>query len=233
MNREHPEARFGPPGLPITGALLLGEVIAVDDPDGRNRVRIKLLSYDGPDSQDAPIWARVAVPFAGNDRGAFFIPGVGDEVLVGFVNGDPRLPVVVGAMWNGANAAPESLPGNAVDRWSLTGTHGTRIAIVEESAASAKVEFSTPGGVKGTLTDEGGGRIKFEAAGSTMTMEPAGVTIETPGSATIKASRVSIEAGIVQVNAGMSTFSGVVQCDVLLTNTVVATTYTPGAGNIW
>ncbi|MEZ4434321.1 MAG: hypothetical protein R3F65_18100 [bacterium] len=59
------------------------------------------------------------------------------------------------------------------------------------------------------------------------------MTIETPGTATVKASRVTVEAGIVQVNAGMSTFSGVVQCDVLLTNTVVATTYTPGAGNIW
>ncbi|MEZ4434320.1 MAG: hypothetical protein R3F65_18095 [bacterium] len=65
---------------------------------------------------------------------------------MGFVNGDPRLPVVVGAMWNGANAAPESLPGDTVDRWSLTGTHGTRIAIVEAKASTAKVEFSTPAG---------------------------------------------------------------------------------------
>ena len=38
---------------------------------------------------------------------------------------------------------------------------------------------------------------------------------------------------MVTVNSGLSKFSGVVQCDVLITNTVVSSTYTPGAGNIW
>jgi hypothetical protein len=38
---------------------------------------------------------------------------------------------------------------------------------------------------------------------------------------------------MVSVNAGMSTFSGVVQCDTLISNTVISATYTPGAGNIW
>ena len=75
------EARFGPPTLPPASATHLAEVVSVEDPDSRNRIQVRLLSYDGPDDQDAAFWARVAVPFAGNERGAFFIPGVGEEVV--------------------------------------------------------------------------------------------------------------------------------------------------------
>jgi len=49
----------------------------------------------------------------------------------------------------------------------------------------------------------------------------------------ITAGQVEVSAGMVKVDAGMSKFSGVVQCDTLIATTVVATTYTPGAGNIW
>jgi hypothetical protein len=44
---------------------------------------------------------------------------------------------------------------------------------------------------------------------------------------------MEVSAGMVTVNAGMSKFSGVVQCDTLITNAVISTSYTPGAGNIW
>jgi hypothetical protein len=44
---------------------------------------------------------------------------------------------------------------------------------------------------------------------------------------------VQVSAGQVTVNAAMSTFSGMVKCDVMQATTVIATTYTPGAGNVW
>ena len=52
-----------PPGL--YGASYLAEVVDVDDPQGLARVQVRLLSFDGLDRQDAPVWARVAAPFAG------------------------------------------------------------------------------------------------------------------------------------------------------------------------
>lgn len=214
-------------------ASYLAEVISVDDPDRLARVQIRLLNCDGLDDQDGPVWARVAVPFAGADRGAFFLPDVGDEVLVVFLNGDPRFPMVVGGLWNGRDQSPDSLPGDRVDRWTITGKAGTKFSIVEEQRGQEKIVFETPGGVKGTLTDEAGGKIKLEAAGNTVTMETSGVTIQAAAKVTVQASQVEVSAGMVTVNAGMSKFSGVVQCDTLISNTVVSAMYTPGAGNIW
>lgn len=216
-------------------AAYLAEVVSVNDPDGLTRVQVRLVGFDGPDDQDGPIWARVAVPFAGADRGAFLLPDVGDEVVISFLNGDPRLPVVVGGLWNGSAGAPERLGGSGdrVDRWTFVGKAGTRIAIVEESPGEATISFTTPGGVKGELTDSGGGAIEFEAAGTTITIDGQGVSIQTPGKVEVQATQVNVTSGQVSVDAAISKFSGIVKCDVLQATTVIATTYTPGAGNIW
>lgn len=212
----------------------LAQVVSVSDPTNQGRVQVKLLSFDAAPNQDAAVWARVAVPFAGNNRGAFLIPDVDDEVLVSFVNGDPRFPIVVGGLWNGRDTPPEQLPGSSVDRWTLVGKAGTRIAIVEESAATATISFTTPGGVSGTLTDEAGGKIELQAAGTTITVDSSGVTVDTPTQVKVNAgAKVDVTAGMVNVSAGLSKFSGVVQCDTLITNSVISTSYTPGAGNIW
>lgn len=215
-------------------ATYLAEVVSVEDPEGLSRVQIRLLNFDGVGDQDGPIWARTAVPFAGNNRGAFFIPDVGDEVLVTFINGDPRLPVVVGGLWNGSDAPPEQLGGSQVDRWTIVGKAGTRIAIIEESASEATISFTTPGGVSGELTDSGGGKVEFSAAGSTITMDSSGISIQTSGKVEVQAaSKVDVTSGMVTVNSALADFSGVVKCQVLQATTVIASTYTPGAGNVW
>jgi uncharacterized protein involved in type VI secretion and phage assembly len=212
-------------------ATYLGEVTDVQDPESLGRVQIKLLNLEHVNDNSNRIWARVAVPFAGNNRGAFMLPDVGDEVLIQFVNGDARLPIVVGGLWNGSATPPETLGGSNVDRWTIVGKAGTRIAIVEES--SPTIALTTPGAVSATLTDEGGGKIEIKAAGTTITVDSQGVSVQTPAKVTVQASQVAVSAGMVKVDAAMSTFSGLVKCDVLQTNTVIASAYTPGAGNIW
>lgn len=210
----------------------LAKVVSVQDPDGLARVKVRLLTVDG--EGDAEIWARVAVPFAGANRGALFIPDVDDEVLVTFLAGDPRFPIVIGGLWNGADSPPEQFGGDRIDRWTITGKAGTRIAIVEESSGSPTIEFRTPNGVSGTLTDESGGRIKFEdTAGNSITIDSQGITLQAASKVKVQASQVEVQAGMVRVDAAVSTFSGMVRCDVLQATSVIATTYTPGAGNIW
>lgn len=209
----------------------LAKVVSVQDPNSLSRVQVQLL---GPDAaNDAPVWARVALPFAGDNYGAFMIPDVDDEVLVVLLAGDPRSPVVIGSLWNGATSIPETIGGANVDRWTLTGRNGTRIAIVEQASGQEKVEIETPSGVKATLTDASGGSIKLEASGNTVTMDTQGVTIQAGSKVKVSAAQVEVSAGMVKVDAGMSKFSGVVKCDSLIATTVVGNTYTPGAGNVW
>src|SRR5262249_47023654 len=157
----------------------LAEVVSVEDRNGRGRVQIRLYDHDNVGHQDAPIWARVAVPFAGSNYGAFFIPNKGDEVLVNFLNGDPRLPIVVGGLWNGAAQQPERLGGDgkSVDRWTITGKNGTRIAIIEQQGGQPTIKLSTPGGVTGTFTDENGGKIELHVQGTTITADSSGVLV--------------------------------------------------------
>jgi len=210
----------------------LARVTSVQDPDSLARVKVKLLTVDG--DGEAEIWARVAVGFAGPDRGAFFIPDVDDEVLITFVGGDPRFPVVIGGLWNGGQNPPDQFSGNKVDRWTITGKAGTKISIIEESSSSAKIEFTTPNGVTGTLTDESGGSIKFaDTAGNSITIDSQGIALQASAKVKVSAGQVEISAGMVKVDAGLSKFSGVIKCDVLQATTVVASTYTPGAGNVW
>lgn len=64
-------------------------------------------------------------------------------------------------------------------------------------------------------------------------MAAAGITISTSAKVTIQAANVDSSASMVKVDAGMSKFSGVVQCDTLISNAVVSSSYTPGAGNLW
>jgi len=219
----------------LHGGSYLARVVAVNDPQGIGRVKICLFSFDGSDEQDAEIWARVAVPFAGDSRGAFLIPDIDDEVLVSFVNGDPRQPIVIGGLWSGSADVPETLggDGDSVDRWTITGKAGTRIAIVEEQPSDATIRFTTPGGTSGELTDAGGGKIEFRMGGTTVTYDNQGVTVNTGMNVTVQATQVEISASMVTVNAGMSRFNGVVHADTVISNSVVSASYTPGAGNIW
>jgi uncharacterized protein involved in type VI secretion and phage assembly len=210
------------------------EVVSVDDPDRKQRVQVRLLSHDGLGEQDGPIWARLVVPFAGDRRGAFFVPDVGDEVLVALVNDDPRQAVVLGALWSGRTELPETLGGDGtrVDRWTITGKNGTRVAIVEDSTGD-RIELSTPGGVTGTLSDEAGGKAVLHAAGSTVTIDSNGVSVQTPANVSVDATQVDVSAGTVNVTAAVSKFSGLVSCETLQASTVVGGTYTTGVGNIW
>jgi len=223
--------------LPMLGSgAFLAHVVSVQDPNSKNRVQVCVYNTDGINDQNGPVWARVAVPFAGSNRGAFFIPDVGDEVLVMFLSGDPRFPVVIGGMWNGHDSAPDQLggSGSSVDRWTITGKAGTKIAIIEDSTGPT-VQFTTPGQLTGKMTDSDGS-IEFSDANQTsVRIDSSGVTINAPTAQVqvTAASSMSVTAPQLSVNAAMATFSGVVQCQVMQATTVVATTYTPGAGNVW
>jgi uncharacterized protein involved in type VI secretion and phage assembly len=209
----------------------LAVVISVQDPQGKGRVQVRLHGAD-PDGE-ALLWARVAVPFAGSNYGAFLLPGVEEEVVVVFSGGDARYPIVVGALWTGADSLPEELSGDKVDRWSITGKDGTRIAIVEEGASQAKVEIETPNGAKATLTDQSGGEITLTVGTNTLTMDTSGVSIETAGEFSVQCSTMTLNATSVTVNSGTTDFNGATSSLSHKTLSVNSMAYNQAAGNVW
>jgi len=73
------------------------------DPQGIGRVKVTFPLMDGKVVSN---WVRVASFFAGPDRGAFFLPKKGDEVLVSFAYGNTSMPFVIGLLWNGKDKPP-------------------------------------------------------------------------------------------------------------------------------
>ena len=206
----------------------------VADPEGQGRVKISLPWSPDGDGGGYEAWARLATFMAGNDRGSWFIPDVDDEVLVAFAAGDPRHPFVVGSLWNGQDAPPEQMDGaGRNDIKVLRSRNGVKITL-DDTQGQEQLVLETPGGQVVTLKD-GPGIIELEDSnGNTVTLEASGVTVNASANVTIQAGGVAeITASMVNVNAGMSNFSGVVRADTVISNSVVSASYTPGAGNIW
>lgn len=208
-------------------------VTDIRDPDGQGRVKITLPWSPDSDGGRYEAWARVATLMGGSQRGSWFIPDVNDEVLVAFEAGDPRRPYVVGGLWNGQDNPPESMDGAGKNfKKVLRSRNGVTITL-DDSDGQETMVLETPGGQKITLKDGPGAVEIVDSNGNSVKLETSGVTVTASAKVTVNASIMEISAGTLTVNAGMSKFSGVVQADTVISNSVISASYTPGAGNIW
>ena len=208
-------------------------VTDIVDPEGLGRVKIALPW--SPDTAGAryETWARLATFMAGNNRGSWFIPDVDDEVLIVFEGGDPRRPYVIGSLWNGKDKPPESMDGAGKNfKKVLRSRNGVKLTM-DDTDGREQFILETPGGQKLTLKDGPGAVEIVDSNGNSIKMEASGITITASAKVTINASQVAVSAGMVTVDAAISKFSGVVQCDTMISNSVISASYTPGAGNIW
>jgi uncharacterized protein involved in type VI secretion and phage assembly len=215
------------------GGVFLAEVSDLKDPDNLGRVQIRLHAANGLAGQDLPLWAGVVSAGAGNDRGSWWIPDVGDLVVVAFLQGDARFPVVLGGLWHGQAAAPESMDGAGNNYLKVMRSRNGVKLTLDDQDGREKLVLETPGGQRLTLQDGPGQCELSDRHGNSIKLEASGITVTASAKVTVNASTVEVSAGMVTVNAGMSKFSGVVQCDTLISNSVVSASYTPGAGNIW
>jgi len=85
-----------------------GEEIHCDD-HGRIKVKFHWDRSAGRDDNSS-CWIRVSQPWGGAGQGGMFIPRVGQEVVVQFLEGDPDRPLIVGRVYNGENPVPHGLP---------------------------------------------------------------------------------------------------------------------------
>jgi len=236
MTTTAPFSSFLPPP-PISGAggpyygVYVGLVTDVQDPDGQGRVRVRLPWTTDPDGDPFEIWARLATPMAGRDRGTWFIPEPEDEVIMAFEGGCPWSPIVVGAVWNGVDNPPESMDSNNNIR-SITSRSGITVTF-DDTDGGVQFTVETPGGQKVVCSDTPGTIDLTDSNGNQVTLDASGITLSASANVTINATLLQVSASMVTVDAGMSNFSGVVRSDTNITNSTVSASYTPGAGSIW
>ena len=134
---------------------------------------------------------------------------------------------------DGQDAAPESMDGSGQNNKKvLRSRNGVKLTL-DDQQGQEKFILETPGGQSITLKDGPGAIEVVDSNGNSIKLETSGVTVNASAKVTLSASVVEVTAGTLTVNAGMSRFSGVVQADTVIINSVVSSSYTPGAGNIW
>lgn len=112
---------------PVAGVKADGPHVHADD---LGRVRIRF-AWDR--RGDGAVWARVSQQSAGRGQGSWFLPGVGQEVLVSFVEGDPDLPIIVGTVYHNRGDVPFD-PSGTCSGWRTRSaeepdrTHGNELA---------------------------------------------------------------------------------------------------------
>ena len=215
------------------GGVFLAEVADIVDPQNLARVQVRLHGANGVDGQDMPLWARLLSAGAGADRGMYWVPDVGDLVVLAFVQGDARFPVVLGGLWSGNAAPPENMDGGGRNNLKVMRSRKGVKVTLDDSDGQEQMVLETPGGQKLTLKDGPGSCELVDSNGNSIKLESSGITVTAAAQVKVEAATVEVSAGMVTVNAGMSRFSGVVQCDTLISNAVISSSYTPGAGNIW
>jgi uncharacterized protein involved in type VI secretion and phage assembly len=176
--------------------VVIGIVTNNKDPDLLGRVKLK---FPWRDSSDESNWARVATLMAGDDRGTFFLPEVGDEVLVSFDHGDITQPYVIGALWNGKDKPPEKNADGKNNVRMIKSRSGHKI-ILNDEQGSEKVEVKTKSGHQIILDDSGGNEkieIKDKTGSNSILIDSAqnSISMSSQMKITIQAQMIEIKAG--------------------------------------
>lgn len=184
-------AEAGGPSSSKAGGLMIGKVLAIaGDPAAELRVQVELPVLG---QGSAPLWARLAQPDAGPDRGMFYYPEAGDEVVVGFLAGDAGFPVVLGALHSSAQPAPLT-PEAANPKKGYVSRE--KISLLMDDAEKSLL-LETPGGNSFLLSDAASGLTLADQNGNKIVFEPAGITIESAGELKLK----SAAGGVVDAGA--------------------------------
>lgn len=156
---------------PVNG-LQIGIVAALEsDPAGEDRIQIRLPTIT---ETDGLLWARQSLLDAGKGRSTSFRPEVGDEVVVGFLDGDPRHPIVLGALHS--SAKPNPLPGADDNHEKAIVTRsGMRIHWNDDKIVAT---IDTPAGNKLVLSEDETSILIEDQNGNKIELNPDGVAVE-------------------------------------------------------
>ena len=181
-----------------------GIVTDNEDPAGMGRVK---LTFPWRAEEGESFWARMATTMAGGDRGTYFLPEVGDEVLVAFEDGDIHYPYVLGALWSGEEKPPEDNADGKNDVRTIRSRSGHEITL-DDADTAGKIEIVTSGGHTIVLDDSAGSekiRIADRTGENTVEFDSTTGSIDVSSAASVSVESAMIEIkgqGNVTVEAG-------------------------------
>ncbi|MCP4570182.1 MAG: type VI secretion system tip protein VgrG [FCB group bacterium] len=151
------------------------------DPDGLGRVKVK---FPWNDSDETP-WLRIAVPHAGQDRGWSSLPEIDDEVLVGYEQGSPDLPIVIGALYNKDNK-PHPDTGDDENNIKMFMTRCGHKIVLDDTDGEEKISIITKDDKNAVVMDVAAPSISIKSEGD--------IGIEAKGDLSLKGANVNIES---------------------------------------
>lgn len=193
-NPKHPSSSSGQ--ISTIQGLHIGIVTSITDNSGQYRVKVRLPLVN---ESDEGVYARVATLDAGNSRGTFFRPEIDDEVIVGFMNDDPRHPVILGMLHSSKKQAPLE-PQDSNPQKGYRSRSGIRLIFDDEKKS---VVIETPGNRIAELNDEAGTITIKDAAGNKIVMDKHGITLEAAkNDIKLKANKsIKLEAQTISIKA--------------------------------
>lgn len=160
--------------------VMIGIVTDNKDPEGLGRIKLRFPELHDSDSV---LWARLAVPMAGAQRGTFLLPEVDDEVLVAFARGDITVPFVLGSLWNGTDTPPDT-NSNGENNLRFIKSRSGHLIRLDDTDGAEKIEI---------IDKTGNNSITFDAANNAISVKSdQDVSIEAP-QGTIKLTAKNIE----------------------------------------
>ena len=166
---------------PIYGLQIATVTALTGDPKGEMRIKVKLEMIG---KAGAEVWARYAQPYASKEVGIQFMPEIGDEVVVSFLDADPQAPVVLGSLHNG-KAKQTFAPTEDNYIKAITTKEKLQISFDDEKKV---ITLKTPGGNKVVLDDDGTAISLSDSNGNTLVLNSDGIKIEAKGDLKIAAS---------------------------------------------
>ena len=159
-----------------------GLVVANDDPEHPGCVKV---TYPWFDEHMVTDWCRVAQPYAGPDHGAFFIPELESEVVIGFVHGDIRRPIVLGGLYNGQDAPPTAKSPSRDEK--MIRTRAGHVVILDDTSGSEKIVIKDKDERNSVVFDTVADSITVEASTGELVLKGKSVLVDAQTTLELKA----------------------------------------------
>jgi phage baseplate assembly protein V len=178
--------------------VVVGIVRDIKDPQGLGRIKVdfpwlaeqaEAVTMSSGEGRAHSYWARIATLMAGKGRGSYFIPEVGDEVLVAFEHGDLDRPYIIGALWNADDPPPESMDSEGQNHVrSITSRSGHRI-VLDDSDDQPSILIVDKTGENSIFIDSANNAMEIKVAGDLTVDVTGNMSITVQGKLSVEATQ--------------------------------------------